>query len=199
MRAAIRARAANMNIEKSQETADYIAQKEEEARLAGPPGAQQDSNSFGGLDLSQISDTKMKNTASEWNEEMPSVLFDPADEMTEEEREEADPLMVKGPVDQATYEIQQTNWPTPLAALREVVIMLSVIAFTAVFIVGLDNLLKDFYTNTAGFIPSKESLANYAARFDGLDLPQGWMDNMNEQDIQQFSEKVNGGGGLPGL
>lgn len=192
MRAAIRQRTASMGIEKSQASALYIAEKEAAARLAGPPGAQKDPDSFGGLDLSQISDTKMKNSASDWNEDMPTMLYDPEDEMTKEEKEEADPLMLKNPLEQALYEISQTTWPAPGSALREVVVVLIVIAFTTAIIVSWDRFLKDFYTNI-GFIPSKEDLASYAQRFDGLDLPEGWMENMNEEDIQQFSDKVNSG------
>ena len=190
MRAAIRERAAGLNIEKSKVSADYIAQKQQAAQSAGPPGAQKSEDVFGGLDLSQISDTKLKNTGSDWNEDMPSMLYDPEAELTKEEQEEADPLMVKNPIEQALYEISQAKWPTTSAAIRDIAIMFGVIALTTVIIVGWDQLLRQFYTGV-GFIPNKEDLANYASRFDGLDLPQGWMDGMNEQDIQQFSDKVN--------
>jgi len=202
MRAAIRERTAGMGIEKSQVSAEYIKQKEEAAQMAGPPGAQKDPESFGGLDLSQISDTKMKNSNSDWNDEMPTMFYDPEAELSKEEQEEADPLMLKNPIEQAMYEVSQSRWPTPLAAIREVGIMFIVIAVFTGVIVGWDRFLREFYTDV-GFIPSKEDLANYASRFDGLDLPKGWMDNMSEEDVQNFAEKVNNvipsGGDLPDL
>jgi len=190
MRAAIRERTAGLGMEKSKVSADYIAKKQDAALNAGPPGGQTDADSFGGLDLSQISDTKLKNSGSDWNDEMPSMFYDAGAELTKDEQEEADPLMLKNFVDQALYEISQAKWPTPPAALREVGLMVIVIAFSTVLIVGWDRLLRDIYTNI-GFIPSKEDLVNYASRFDGLELPDGWMNGMNEDDVQKFSETVN--------
>ena len=40
-------------------------------------------------------------------------------------------------------------------------------------------------------IPTKDELMNYATKFDGLDLPSGWTDNMNESDVQKFQDTVN--------
>lgn len=189
MRAAIRARAAKMGVEKSKVSADYIAQKNEAAKAAGP-GGQTDPSMFGGLDLSKISDTKLKESATKWDNEMPTMFFDPEKELSKEEQEEADPLMTKSILEQYRYEISQAKWPTPFGAIREVALMMVVIALSTVLIVGWDRILREFYTSV-GFIPTKEDLANYAARFDGLDLPDGWMNNMNEVDVSQFSEKLS--------
>ena len=45
-------------------------------------------------------------------------------------------------------------------------------------------------------------MANYAQRFDGLDLPEGWMDGMNEGDMATLADQVNTApvsGSLPDL
>lgn len=189
MRAAIRARTESMGIEKSKVSADYIAQRERQAMSAGSAkAAGEDSNSFGGLDLSQISDRATK--ADSWNEDLPSMLYNPEDDLSKEEQEEVDPVMTKNPVEQGLSELGNAKWPDAGSAFREVILMLVVIAGTAALIIGWDNILRQLYTSI-GFIPSKEDLANYASRFDGLDLPDGWTNNMNEADVSQFVEKVN--------
>lgn len=188
MRAAIQARAQSLDIEKSKVSADYIASRQAAAMKAGSAGALDESNDmFGGLDLSQINSEK---TGNEWNEDMPTMFYDPEDEMTKEEQEEADPLMTKSFVEQASAEIAGSKWPGPLAAIREVGVMLVVVAFTFVVIINWDKFLREVYTGI-GFIPSADDLANYANRFDGLDLPSGWMDNMDEADVAKISDKLN--------
>lgn len=193
MRAAIRARTADLGIERSKVSADYIQNREKQALSAG---AQQDREAaagamFGGIDLSKISgdDSKVKNRG-ELDEDMPTMFYDPDDEMTLEERQEVDPVMMKNLIEQASNELANAKWPTVLSAGREVILMAAVVAFSCLLIIGSDNLLRQLYTY-AGFIPSQEDIANYASRFDGLDLPSGWMNNMNEQDFSKLAEKVN--------
>ena len=182
VRAAIRERTAGLGIEKSQATADYIARKEEAARSGGP-SSQSDPNVFGGLDLSQISDTKLKGSQStDWSDDMPSMLYDPQKELTQEEQEEADPLMTKSIVEQYTYEISQSKFPTPVEALRQVGIMVIVVAFMTFLVFFWDKVLREVYTSI-GFVPSEEALTNYASRFDGLDLPDGWMEGLDTSKL----------------
>ena len=215
MRAAIRERTAAMGLEKSKVSADYIQSKQAAAMAAGSAQAAREAEAtaagdvmFGGLDLSKItSDGKSR---GEWDEDMPTMFYEPEAEMSMEEQQEVDPLMTKNPVEQALNELRNAKWPNLAAAGREVLLMAAVVAFSAVLIIGADKVLRALYTNL-GFIPSAEDLANYAKRFDGLDLPTGWTDNMNENDVAEFAEKVNsvvpmptpsssgGGGGLPGL
>lgn len=195
MRAAIRARTSEMGLEKSKVTADYIQQKQRQAVEAGVPPAvssQASSDVFGGLDLSQISSAAdaTERGGSQWSEDMPSMFYDPDDELSEEEKDEVDPLRKANPIEQATNELGNAKWPGPAAALREVVVLAVVVAITAVLIISWDKLLREIYTSF-GFIPSKEDLANYASRFDGLDLPKGWTNNMSEGDVATFTEKVN--------
>lgn len=188
MRAAIRARTQDLGIEKSKVSADYIAQKAAAAAEAGTPAAaSQSPDTFGGLDLSKISSVK---ASPEWNEDMPSMFYDPEDEMTLEEQEEADPIMKLNPIEQGLHEFNNAQWPTLGAALREVGLMVLVVLFSSVLIIGWDKLLRALYTSL-GFIPTAEEIRNYADRFSGLDLPKGWTDGMSEADVSQFTEQVN--------
>ena len=204
MRASIQARAATLGIEKSQATADYIARKREEALNAGPRAAAEES--FGGLDLSKISSTASDSkSSSKWDETMPTMFYDPEDEMTLEEREEADPLMKENPLEQARYELSQGVWPSLGSALLQVIFMIIAVVLSTFAVTAWDELLRQFYTNI-GFIPTKEAIADYASRFDSLDLPQKWMQNMNEQDVSSLTDTMNsavtglgGGAKLPDL
>ena len=190
MRAVIRARTAEMGLEKSRVSAEYIESKKERAIQSGPSGPS-DPDQFAGLDLSKISSVGApSSSSSQWNEDMPSMFYDPEDELTLEEQEEADPIMKLNPVDQGRNELRNAKWPDMGSALREVVLMLVVVALSAVLIIGWDKILREVYT-TLGFIPTKEDIANYASRFDGLDLPKGWTDNMSEQDVSSFADAVN--------
>ena len=167
--------------------------KEEAARAAGPPGSQVDSNIFGGLDLSQISDTKLKETGTtDWDDDMPSMFYDPDKDLSKEEQEEVDPLMTKSFVEQFVFEISQSTFPSPLEALRQVGIMIVVVLFATVVVYLWDGLLREIYTYV-GFVPSEEDLANYALRFDGLDLPEGWVDNLDAaaSNVQPLSDTAS--------
>lgn len=198
MRAAIRERTAGLGIEKSKVTAEYIAQKEQKAREGGPPGvaAQNDPNAFGGLDLSQIS--KVAQTTSDWDENLPTMFYDPEDDLSKEEQEEVDPVMLKNPIEQGWNELSNAKWPDPVSALREVALMLLIIALSTVVVTQWDTLLRTVYTGF-GFIPTAEDIANYASRFDGLDLPDGWTSGMTDVDVQSYSDTISTGGGMPDL
>jgi len=189
MRAAIRARTADLGIEKSQVSADYIRAKKDQAIQAGP-GGQVDDNQFAGLDLSKISSTPdAKSSGSKWKEDMPSMFYDPDDELTKEEQEEVDPVMKLNPIEQGLDELKNAKWPSFGSAFKEVGLLFLVVAVSAVIIIGWDKLLREIYTSF-GFIPNKEDIQNYASRFEGLDLPSGWTDNMSDQDVAQFADTV---------
>jgi hypothetical protein len=202
MRAAVRARTAAMGLEKSKVSADYIAQRQQEAIAMGAKAATESETTFGGLDLSKISTEKAPSIAGTkgglWatEEEMPSMFYDPEDELSPEERAEVDPVSQKGLVEQGLNELQNAKWPSPMAALREVVLMIVIIAVTGAMIIGWDKLIRHVYTDVLHFIPTKEDLAKYMNRFDGLDLPTGWTDNMNEADISSFSEQISSPAGV---
>jgi preprotein translocase subunit SecE len=198
MREAIRARTAAMGLEKSKVSADYIQQRQQQAVQAGSASAaNESSDTFAGLDLSQISTSKAAPSPKNalWADEegeVPSMFYDPEDELSEEERAEVDPMGQKGFIEQGLNELQNAKWPDPASALREVGLMIVVVAVTGALIIGWDKLLRGVYTDVLHFIPSKEDLAQYMNRFDGLDLPTGWTDNMNDADIASFTDKVGG-------
>ena len=199
MRAAIRERTAGLGLEKSKVTADYIARKEKSAREGGPPGAaaQNDSNMFGGLDLSQIS--QVKQTTSDWDEDMPTMLYNPEDDLSREEQEEVDPVMLKNPVEQGLNELANAKWPDPLGALQRVALMFLIIILSTIVVTEWDTILRSVYTGL-GFIPTADDIANYATRFDGLDLPDGWTSGMTDVDVQSYSDTLsNNAGSISGM
>jgi len=134
------------------------------------------------LDLSQISQTRPRGQ----DEDVPDIFYEPESEMTPEEMKEADPLGEQPLLDQAMKELAETIWPTPISALKEVVILVAVIAGTAALIIGWDNLLRDFYTNV-GLIPGPEDLKTGA---ENMVLPDGWTDGMSEDDFMKFQDEV---------
>jgi hypothetical protein len=178
-----------MGLEKSKVSADYIQSKTTQAKQGGP--GQVDPDSFGGLDLSQISDRAPPGERkSTYDETLPSMFYDPENDLTKEEQNEVDPIRMENPFKQGLNELSNAKWPGPAAALREVVVLIAVVAVTGFVIIEWDQLLRTVYTS-AGFIPSSESLAKYAARFDGLDLPSGWTNNMSDSDVSNMAEQVN--------
>lgn len=135
------------------------------------------------LDLSQISQTRPRGND---NEDMPDMFYEPENDMTDEEMKEADPLGQQSLIEQIKYEFSLTEWPTPFAALKEVVILVASIAATASFIIFLDSSLRDFYTNL-GLIPSAEDIKSGA---ENMVLPEGWTDNMSEEDFMKFQDEI---------
>jgi hypothetical protein len=174
-----------------------LAEKNKQAQAAGPLQERlglQDSaefpleplgtDVFGGLDLSKISPVATA-SKSEWNEDMPTLFYEPEDEMTIEEQEEADPVMKMNLIDQAMNEFSNSKWPGVGAALKQVVLIVIFGAFTAFLVIGADRFLREFYMSI-GFIPTKEDIANYASRFNGIELPSGWTDTLDVTDAQPF-------------
>lgn len=188
LREALRSRTQSLGIEKSQVTAEYVERRAAEARKAGSAAAAAESNdTFGGLDLSQIRQTQKVNPYAP-DENLPSMFYEVDEMLTDEEKAMTDPVSLLPYIEQAKIELKATKFPTPWAALRGVVVVIVTVVFTTFLVVGWDNLVRQLYTDILHFIPTPEELADYTNRFDGLDLPPGWTDNMNEDDITQFSE-----------
>lgn len=181
MRAAIRARASDLGVEKSKVSQQYIedAKRRAEANIAN--------NRPGGLDLSQISSGTPKTQKQKWDEELPSMLYDPTDELTEEERREADKVGQLPFWEQGLNELQNAKWPDFASALREVVLMFVVVAFSGVLIIGWDKTLRGLYTDL-GMIPRKEDIPG---QLEGLALPEGFTNGMNEADLAKMTEEMN--------
>lgn len=133
------------------------------------------------LDLSQIS-----STAPRGQEDVPAMFYEPEDYMTDEEKKQADPDGQLSIVDWAMKEMAATNWPTPFAALKEVVILVGAVLLTTFLIVTWDAFLRDTYTNL-GFIPRPEDIVQGN---ENIVLPDGWTDGMSEDDFMKYQDEV---------
>jgi hypothetical protein len=181
MRAAIRARTEEMGLEKAKLSKQIIQEANQRAKAG---------ERVQGLDLSQI--------RGNLPEGMPSVLYDPEDEMTDEEKKEVDPVGQMSIVQQFQNELTNAKWPQPMAALKEVAVMFVVVAVTGALIIFWDRFLRDTYTNI-GLIPSSDAIK---MRFDGLELPEGWTNMMSEDDIANLPQGIREGAvtsGMPDL
>jgi hypothetical protein len=135
------------------------------------------------LDLTQISDTVPRGQDSE---DILSFFDEPEDEMSEEEMKEADPTGQMSLQDMALFELKETDWPTPFAALKEVLILVGTIAVTAFLIVTWDSFLRDTYTSL-GLIPRPEDIMSGS---ESLVLPEGWTNGMSEDDFMNYQGGV---------
>lgn len=166
-----------MGIEKSKVSADAILAAEERAKsgITGESFQQQ-------LDLSKISREAPRGE----DDTGPAMFYDPENEMTEEEMQEADPDSQLSIPDQAMKEINAATWPAPGAALKEVGVLIVVVILTAGIIIGWDNFLRELYTNL-GFIPTTEDIQKGA---ENMVLPDGWTNGMSEDDFMSFQDEV---------
>eukprot|EP00544_Gedaniella_sp_CCMP2646_P012833 CAMPEP_0202491514 /NCGR_PEP_ID=MMETSP1361-20130828/8549_1 /ASSEMBLY_ACC=CAM_ASM_000849 /TAXON_ID=210615 /ORGANISM="Staurosira complex sp., Strain CCMP2646" /LENGTH=321 /DNA_ID=CAMNT_0049121575 /DNA_START=110 /DNA_END=1075 /DNA_ORIENTATION=+ len=198
MRQAIRDKTKEMGLEKSVLSKQVIQQASARAMRGESPNL----NSNNALDLTKIRGNIPDN--------MPTVLYDPEDEMSSQERMEVDPVGQTSIFNQFQNELSNAKWPTMGAVFREVAIMIVVVAATAALIILWDAFLRDFYTNELHFIPTKEELNT---RFEGLELPEGWTNMMADDDVANLPSELRdaaaassaaatssgGGGGLPDL
>jgi hypothetical protein len=170
-----------LGIEKSKVSAEAIQAAQERAKsgITGESFQQQ-------LDLSQISQEAPRGE----DDNVPAMFYDPENEMTEEEMEEADPDSQLSIPDQAMKEINAATWPAPDAALKEVFVLIAVVIFTAGLIIGWDNFLRELYTSL-GFIPTSEDIMKGA---ENMVLPDGWTNGMSENDFMSFQDEVGSSG-----
>lgn len=155
MKDKIRARAAEMNIEKSVATAEAIKAAEKRARL------QQSAEPT--LDMSVFSDPE-KNP----------IMYNPEDELTDEEIAEIDPTGQKPFLEQALDEFKATVFPGPLDVAKTVGFMFVTFAVSATFILKSDEFLRGLYTEW-GFIPGPDAQLDYS----DLELPAGWDEDLD--------------------
>ena len=153
MREAIRKKTQEMGLEKSVLSKQVIQEASERAKRG------ESTNLIHALDLTKIRGNIPEN--------MPTVLYDPEDEMSQEERNQVDPVGQTSILAQFQNELSNAKWPTMGAVFREVAIMLVVVASTAALIIFWDRFLRDFYTNELHLIPTKEEMTT---RFEGLEL-----------------------------
>lgn len=180
VREAIQQRTEALGIERSTVSVDAIKAAQERAKSAienRQSGADQ-------LDLSQISLEAPRGD----DENVPAMFFEPEAEMTEEERVEADPDGQLSYPEQFMKEIGAATWPTPLAALKEVVVLIVVATTSCYLILGWDNFLRETYTNL-GFIPRPEDIMKGS---EDMVLPDGWTNGMSEDDYMDFRNEASG-------
>eukprot|EP00980_Cylindrotheca_fusiformis_P026300 scaffold15772_cov162-Cylindrotheca_fusiformis.AAC.2 len=179
VRDAIRQRTQSLGIEKSKISMEAIQAAEERAKSGA---ANSGESSFQQLDLSKITSDSPRGKG----DNVPAMFFDAEEELTEEEMAEADPDGQLSLKDQALKEIGAATWPTPVSALKEVVLLIAVVAFTAALIINWDNFLRELYTSI-GLIPSEDDLMKGA---ESLVLPEGWTNGMSEEDLMNFQDEV---------
>jgi hypothetical protein len=167
-----------LGIENAKLSKDAISAKVEQGRAEMAEGGGTASPM---LDLSQISSTSPRG-----QEDVPAIFYEPEDYMTEEEKIQADPDGQLTIVEWAMKEMSATNWPTPFAALKEVVILVGAVLLTTALIVTWDAFLRDTYTSL-GFIPRPEDIAQGN---ENLVLPDGWTDGMSEDDFMKYQDEV---------
>jgi hypothetical protein len=189
VRQAIRARTQALGIEESKISAEAIKAAQERAQQAV---ANRGLGSGGGpgqpvplLDLTQISDTAPRGPDGE---EIPAMFFEPELQMTEEEMKEADPVGQLPWQEQLKDALDKSDFPTPGAAVKELLFVVVGAVASGAFIVGLDYLLRQFYTDL-GFIPRPEDIIQGA---DNIALPEGWTQNMSEEDFMKYQDEVGG-------
>lgn len=193
MRAAIRARADELGVEKDPATQQYIA--EAAARAKAAVG---NKNPGSSLDLSQISTGEEPKKSGGggggnalWDEDMPTMLYDPTEELTEEERKEVDQVGQMPILDQVLTELRASKWPDFGSALKQVGIVIMIVVVSAALIIGWDNTLRNFYTDL-GFIPRKDEIPGQLQQ--GLELPEGFTNNMSDEDLSKLTKEMNEAG-----
>jgi len=161
MKDKIRSRAASLGVEKSVATADAIKAAERRARLMQSSDNALSSGTT--LDMSVFSDPT-KN----------SMLYNPEDELSDEEMAMIDPTGRKPFLEQALDEFRATAFPGPLDVAKTVGFMAITFIVSASFILKADEVLRGLYTDW-GFIPGPDTKLDYS----DLDLPPGWEDDLD--------------------
>lgn len=159
MREKIRARASDLNMNKSVATQEAIKAATQKA-AAGEEASQPT------VDLSKFSD---------------NVFDDPEDELTDEQMKEIDKVGQMSIIEQIKEELKNTKFPTPDATLKQAGLMIVIFLVTATLILKADEFLRFQYTEW-GFIPRSGEVLDYS----DLTLPEGFTDQMTEEDLSNL-------------
>eukprot|EP00536_Pseudo-nitzschia_multiseries_P011695 jgi/Psemu1/326555/estExt_fgenesh1_pg.C_4110008 len=115
------------------------------------------------LDLSKISSDAPRGP----DEDLPAMMYDPTDDMTQEEMEEADPTGFKPWNEQIAWVIEKSEFPSPLAVLGETIVTIVTVVVTAVIFTQWDEICRkaafDF-----NFVPRPEQVAK---SLEGMLMP----------------------------
>lgn len=153
IRAAIKQRANKLGIEESKEQIEYRKRAEERAKEARE-------NFVGGgtdqmqqlLDLSKISNDA---PGGKMEDGVPTIFYDPEDEMTPEEKAEADPTGELPILQQGLEVIKKGDFPSFGAATVEVFTLVFSIIATASLFIGYDYVIRNVYEWT-NILPTEE-------------------------------------------
>jgi len=160
MRAEIRARTSNLNMEKSVTTAEAIKAATNRA-MAG------EAASTPAVDLSKFNDALLDSN--------------PEDELTDEQKAEIDKVGQLNLWEQAVAEYKYTRFPTASTSIKQAGLMLVIFAVTATVILKVDEALRFQYTDW-GLIPRTGEVMDYS----DLTLPEGFTDQMTEEDLSNL-------------
>lgn len=157
MRAKIRARTSDLGIEESVATKEAV----EAATRRAKAGADAEASTT--VDLSKIGD---------------SVLYDPSEELTEEQQAAIDKVGQLSFFEQAKEEFANTKWPSIGATFKQSLVMLLIFVVTAGIILNADEFIRTKYTEL-GLIPRPDEIYD----FSDLELPEKWEEMMTDQDF----------------
>jgi hypothetical protein len=184
LRRAIRERTEAMGLKKSALAEETKKELEEraKARIAAARAGEPLDDTFGGIDLSKISQEAPRGRQQDDN--LPSMFYEPELEMTPEEMAEADPVGQMSIPEQFMDTMKTATWPKLTKVFKDVFILVTTILLSALLLVGWDGFLRDTYTSLK-LIPTPEQITQPA---DNLVLPDGWTDNMSEDDLMKFQD-----------
>lgn len=183
-RAAIKERADSLGIQEASKESILEAEERAKAAIANRGDGVGQMGQM--LDLTQITDSAPRGDGEDEESMVADIFYEPEDEMTEEEMKEADPTGQLSIPEWMSYEFGTITWPTPFAALKEVLILLVAIALTGGLIVGTDTFLRTAYTDL-GLIPRPEEIMQAG---ENLVLPDGWTDGMSDADFMKYQDEA---------
>lgn len=154
MRSKIRARAQDLNLNKSVATQEAIKMATQRAQgLEETPTV--DLSKFGG-----------------------DMMGDPEDELTDDQMKAIDKVGQLPIWEQVLEELKNTKFPSPSATLKQAVLMIVIFVVSATVILKADEFLRFQYTDW-GFIPKSGEVLDYS----DLSLPEGFTDQMTDSDL----------------
>jgi hypothetical protein len=115
------------------------------------------------LDLSQISSEAPRGA----DDNLPAMLYDPANDMTQEEMEEADPTGFLPIPEQIKWVLSKAQFPSLGSAFVETIILVVTVTVSAVVITQWDELMREIAFNFK-MVPRPEEVAS---SMEGMIMP----------------------------
>ena len=120
-------------------------------------------------------------------------MYDPADYLSPEEQAEADEVGTLPIWEQAITEIKASTWPDFGTVMQRLALLTAVVGLSGALIINFDAALRDLYTGL-GMIPRPEEVDRQMQ-----DLPEGFTNGMDEDDLAKITEEMNKAGKAAGL